>query len=121
MNTAAELGAEGERAAVKWLREHGFLIVDTNWRAGRYELDIVAERGERLHFVEVKLRRAGGLTVPEEAMTRTKSAALIRAANAYIEQHAVEAECQIDLIAVDRTDDGETALRYIPEAVEMRW
>ena len=69
-------GAEGEEAAVAWLRTNGFLIVDRNWRMGRYELDIVASRHDRIHFVEVKLRGAGGLTSPEEALTPAKRRAL---------------------------------------------
>ncbi len=77
MSMTGELGAAGEELAVGWLRAHGFLIMDRNWRMGRYELDIVAARGERVHFVEVKLRRAGGLTQPEEAMTAAKGRALL--------------------------------------------
>ena len=57
MSRTGELGAAGEELAVAWLRAHGFIIMDRNWRMGRYELDIVAARGDRVHFVEVKLRR----------------------------------------------------------------
>ena len=85
MSRTGELGAAGEELAVAWLRAHGFIIMDRNWRMGRYELDIVAARGDRVHFVEVKLRREGGLTRPEEAMTPAKGRALLRAANCYIE------------------------------------
>ena len=101
MSRTGELGAAGEELAVAWLRAHGFIIMDRNWRMGRYELDIVAARGDRVHFVEVKLRREGGLTRPEEAMTPAKGRALLRAANCYIETCGVMLDCQIDLIAVE--------------------
>lgn len=114
-------GAEGEEAAVRWLRAHGFLIVDRNWRMGRYELDIVATRHDRLHIVEVKLRGAGGLTTPEEALTPAKQRALLRAANLYIETMGIRLDCQIDLAAVDRLPDGTLDVRYIPDAVPNRW
>ena len=114
-------GAEGEEAAVGWLRAHGFLIMDRNWRMGRYELDIVASRHDRLHFVEVKLRGAGGLTTPEEALTPAKQRALLRAANLYIETMGVQLDCQIDLAAVYRLPDGTLSVRYIPDAVPNRW
>lgn len=88
---------------------------------GRYELDIVASRHDRIHFVEVKLRGAGGLTSPEEALTPAKRRALLRAANLYIETMGVRLDCQIDLVAVDRMPDGSLAVRYIPDAVEDHW
>jgi len=40
-----------------------------------------------VHFIEVKTRRAGGLTTPEEAITPRKFASLRRAAEAYMAQH----------------------------------
>ena len=119
--TAARLGAEGERAATEWLRAHGFLIMDRNWRMGRYELDIVASHGDTIHFVEVKLRRAGGVTAPEEAMTAAKERALLHAANAYIEAFGITLDCQIDLIAIDYAPDDSYSLRYIPNAAALRW
>lgn len=121
MTKAGELGAAGERVAVEWLRAHGFIIMDRNWRNGRYELDIVACRGDMIHFVEVKLRRQGGLTTPEEAMTPAKERALLRAANTYIELHGITLDCRIDLIAVDYTPEGATTVRYVPNAVTVRW
>lgn len=121
MSKTSDIGAAGERAAVEWLRVHRFIIMDTNWRLGRYEIDIVASRGDRVHFVEVKLRKAGGLTTPEEAMTPVKCKALLRAANLYIEQYNVTLDCQIDLVAIDYTDDGRISVRYVPDAVNPKW
>ncbi len=121
MNRSALTGQRGEAAAAEWLRRHGYLIVERNWRCGRHEIDIVADEGDRLHLVEVKCRRAGGLTLPEDALTPAKSRALLKAANAYIEMHAVGTDVQIDLIAVDDMPDGSTEVRFYPEAVRPKW
>ena len=50
------IGARGEEIATEWLRARGYMIVSRNWRDGRYEVDIIAQRGFSLHFVEVKTR-----------------------------------------------------------------
>lgn len=117
----ANIGKLGEKAAMKWLRERGYLIRDLNWRNGRYELDIVAERWETIHFVEVKSRKAGGFTTPEQAMTRDKVAALMKAVRSYLAQHHVEGDWQIDLVAVDVYPDASVEIRLIERAVEFRW
>lgn len=121
MSLTLEIGARAESAAVEWLRRKGFLIMDTNWRSGRYELDIVAQKGDTVHFVEVKCRRAGGLTTPEEAVTPSKAKSLMRAANDYISIHGLDVDCSIDLIAADMMPDGSFEIRYIPGAVQPRW
>ena len=56
---ATRIGNRGEEAAVEWLRERGYYIVERNWRAGRYELDIIAQRWDTLHIIEVKTRHEG--------------------------------------------------------------
>lgn len=121
MALTLERGAEAERAAAEWLRRQGFLIMDTNWRSGRYELDIVASKGDTVHFVEVKCRKTGSLTSPEDAMTGSKAKFLMRAANDYISIHGIEQDCSIDLIAADLMPDGTIEIRYIPGAVQPRW
>ena len=118
---SADTGRRGEQAAVDYLRRAGYAILERNWRSGRYELDIVARRWDVLHFVEVKTRRAEGLTTPEEALTPRKFAALRRAAEAYMAQHRVELEPQFDLAAVDLLPDGTLSVRFRERAMECSW
>ncbi len=118
---AAEIGAIGEAAAIAFLRKQGFVIRDHNWRSGRYELDIVAERWGVIHFVEVKSRKAGGWNIPEEAITPQKARALSRAAAAYLGIYCQRCEHQIDLVAIDMEEDRVVELRYIENAVLSSW
>lgn len=120
MGRTQEIGAGAERVAAEWLLEQGFRLLHTNWREGRYELDIVAEKGDTLHFVEVKCRRRGALTSPEEAVTAAKFAALQKAAAAYIARYGVDLEPQFDAIAVEYDAHGYN-IRYIPQAMVPRW
>lgn len=122
MTTTAQTGARGERAVAEWLRGLGYELCDMNWRQGRYELDIVALRGDTLHLVEVKTRRAGGLTTPEEAITPQKMRALHRAAQCYLaDGRWAGYEIQFDLAAVECHTDGRLEIRYIERAIEWGW
>ena len=121
MGTTAETGRMGERAAAEFLRRAGYEICALNWRSGRYELDIVARKGDFVHFVEVKTRRADGLTPPEAAVTPQKFRALTRAALRYMACTGEEREAQFELIAVEVMPGGETEVRLIPQAMEYNW
>lgn len=121
MSETSRLGAVGEELAVEWLCSNGFSIIARNWRSGHYELDIVASKCGTVHFVEVKLRRKGGLTCPEDALSHAKKQALLNAANRYIVSHDITSDCQIDVIAVDYEGGGHGDVRYIPDITVTGW
>ena len=119
--SSRRIGQRGEEIAARFLLSEGFDLLHRNWRSGRYELDIVARKEGVLHIVEVKSRKADGLTAPEEAMTRKKFNALFRAAQQYVALYRIDADTQFDLIAVDLLPDSTHRLRYIPNAMVPRW
>lgn len=119
--TAAETGRAGERAATDHLRRAGYDIQALNWRQGIYEIDIVARRGDVLHFVEVKTRQAGALTPPEAALTRRKLHALSRAAGCYLAATGWEGEVQFDLARVVVAADGSIGVELIENTLEHNW
>lgn len=117
MATTRETGAAGEQAAARWLEGNGFQVLARNWRAGRYELDIVARGPEgEIHFVEVKSRKPGSLTSPEDAITPAKFRSLLTAAREWLSRHEPNAESRFDLIAVQGSE-----VRYIPDAMTPSW
>lgn len=121
MITKAETGRRGEDIAVSYLRQNGYLICATNWRQGRYEIDIVAQKAGVVHFVEVKTRSALSLAPPEQAVTKTKISAMHRAASAYLAKYRVTGEVEFDLLAVDIFPDNTYDVRFIPNIAEFGW
>lgn len=115
------LGRSGERLAGMWLEERGYRIVGRNWRCLYGELDLIAEEGGELVFVEVKTRRGERMGAPEEAITRVKRRRLVVSALAYLEAHSMEERpYRIDVVAVDLAPGGKLlGVRHYPRCIEM--
>lgn len=100
MATHNDKGKEGERIARQYLSDHGYLILESNWRFGHLEADIIAYKDNLVVFVEVKTRSTDWYGAPEEFVDLKKRQAYIRLANAYIVQKNRPEEVRFDIIAV---------------------
>ena len=49
-----KIGEIGENIAEKFLMKHGFSILDRNYTKKWGEIDIVAEKSDKIYFIEVK-------------------------------------------------------------------
>jgi putative endonuclease len=82
------LGAAGEARAARHLEAAGYRILARNARAAGVELDLVAQRGDLLVFVEVKTRTSDAFGGAEAAVDARKQARLARGAAAWLREHA---------------------------------
>jgi putative endonuclease len=85
--TPTRRGSSAERRAAWHYRLRGYRILDTNAWAGGNELDVVARRGRRLVFVEVKEKGGDGFGDPAEMVGLEKQNRLRRAAEAWLARH----------------------------------
>jgi len=95
-----ETGNKGETIAVNYLLEKGFEILERNWRFVHLELDIVASKDKKIHFVEVKTRRTKKYGHPEESITSKKMNHLKRAAESYLDIYPQWEQIQFDVISI---------------------
>lgn len=95
-----DLGKKGEEMALGYLRKNGYRIRDTNWRFGKNEIDIIADKNNFLVIVEVKTKKSNYFSEPEASVTKKKQGFLIRAANAYIKWNNINLETRFDIIAI---------------------
>ena len=96
-----KFGALGEEAAADLLRSGGYRIVARNHRCPRGEIDLIAEKGELLVFVEVRTRATGAFGGPEETVNQRKQRRVIAAARDYLAQRRGPAKAaRFDVIAV---------------------
>ncbi len=80
-------GNEGEQLAVEHLERAGYVIRDRNVLCRRGELDVVAEKGELLAFVEVRMRSTAVWGDPSMTVTFAKQRKVVLAAYEYCQRH----------------------------------
>lgn len=113
------LGDLGERLAVQHLLAKGYRIRERNFRVREGEIDIVAERGDLLAFVEVRCRRGNAMGTAGESLTLAKRRRLLGLAEAYGQARGgLPGERRIDVIALDFGSGGRLlSLDHIEGAV----
>ena len=93
-------GSTGEAMAVQHITERGFSLLHQNWRYSHWEVDIIASKGNVLHFIEVKTRRTKKFGHPEEAVSKKKIQNLINASEEYLYQFPQWTRIQFDILAI---------------------
>lgn len=88
MNTT-DIGMHGESVAAKFLKKHGFRILEKNLHVSHNELDIIAKNKEYIIFVEVKTRSSDqtlntGFGSPASAVDKSKQSRTVTAARGYL-------------------------------------
>jgi len=120
-----DLGRLGEEAAIGHLKRSGYRIIARNVRNSYGELDAVAVEGGEIAFVEIRTRTDENLGSPEESMTPSKRAHIIRAALAWLQSKDWEDQpMRFDFVGVQFGADGEPEFNLIRSAFtgdDARW
>jgi putative endonuclease len=125
--TRKEVGALGESVAAEYLRRHGFALRDKNVARKTGELDLVAEREDTLHFVEVKTILTDEFPREENAsddydpslnLHEAKVRRVARTGEWYVLENGWEGDWQVDGVLVWlRRRDGMARVSYLPQIV----
>ena len=95
------LGKRGEDAAARFLANHGYTILERNYKCSFGEADIVAKSPGTLVFVEVKTRTDEDKGMPEEAITEAKRAKYEKIAISYLRNYdEVDISVRFDVIGI---------------------
>lgn len=97
---AQRAGKAGEDYTAGWLRRRGYTILARNWRCRWGEVDIIAQKGEVVAFVEVKARRPGAMVGPLTAVDRQKQKKLLRTAELWMMRSKCSLQPRMDVAAV---------------------
>ena len=116
------IGNIGEDIAVKWLvKNKNYNILDRNYSTGYGEIDIIAEDGKALVFIEVKFRNGTDFGYPYEAVNKNKQCRICKAALQYVQKKYNTADINIrfDVVEIIKKD-GVYYIRYTENAFEWR-
>lgn len=95
-------GHAAETAACAFLQAQGCTVIGRNWHCRYGEIDIIAEHGGTLLFVEVKFRQKPSFGGAACSITPAKLAKLLTAAELYLQQYPrPDAPCRVDAVLIE--------------------
>ena len=95
-------GREGETLAARFLEDKEYRILERNWRDASGEIDVIAQHGDTLIFVEVKTGKAGAFGPPETWVTEAKRRQIIKVAKEYLStQNIGDADVRFDVVGIE--------------------
>ena len=100
-------GFNAEALAADFLARHGVVILTQNLRCRSGEIDLVANDGGTLVFIEVKYRCSAGYGGAAASVNRTKQLRLIRCARFFLPRitqmffSSRMPQCRFDVIAIE--------------------
>jgi putative endonuclease len=96
------LGETGETLACEALEQRGYAIVERRYRTRFGEIDVIADDGGTVVFVEVKTRTDCTFSNPAESVTRQKQRRLVSMAEQYVACKRLDnTPCRFDVVTVD--------------------
>jgi putative endonuclease len=114
-----QFGELGERIAERWLRRHGWRVVQRRFRSGHRDIDLVVERDGTVAFVEVKARHGREFGDPVEAVNWSKQKELVRSAYVWIDRHGRPSDTyRFDVIGV-LVEGERVRIRHVPNAFSL--
>ena len=104
------MGAEAERRVAQFLTDkYAYRIVERNYRSRFGEVDIIAEEGDVLCFVEVRTRTSSRYGEALETVNAQKRRRISLSAHQYLVTRGLEHRaCRFDVVTVQ--DGGEPQL-----------
>ena len=100
MSYTKQTGNKGEDLAAAWIQDKGYNIIERNWRFKHWEVDIIANKENKLHFFEIKTRTSALFGHPEESIGKRKMQSLLRAAEEYQYMHPQWKLLQFDVLSI---------------------
>jgi putative endonuclease len=121
-----QLGFRGETIAARWLKLHGWTVIERRFRSGHRDIDLVVSREEDdpgrrvVAFVEVRTRLSTDFGTPAETVGWKKQRELARSARAWLASNRCSGdEYRFDVVGVV-IGEARVQIQYVPNAFWVR-
>ncbi len=117
------LGSYGEFLARQYLQGQGYRILEENFRNKLGEIDLIAQDGKIICFVEVKTRQSLDQGQPYEAVTPWKIRKLSQMAISYLKYkyHSLEIPSRFDVISIVQDKTSAPGIQHIKNAFDSTY
>ena len=115
----SSLGERGETAACGFLKDHGYEILEKNYKCKLGEIDVIARRQGRLAFIEIKTRTSTQFGTPQEAVDFRKQEKIFKVAQWYLkERKSLKSPVAFDVVAILWREGQSPEIRLVADAFE---
>jgi putative endonuclease len=113
------LGNKGEDLAVTFLKKKGYKIISRNYKNYIGQIDIIAQDGETVVFIEVKTRANDSFGCPFESVHKKKRQKLRNLALLYMKKTGEELPVRFDVLSIFCVENGNMEIDHIQDAFEV--
>ncbi len=118
--SSQSFGQQSEQLAERYLQRRGYTIMHRNYRVTQGEIDLVAQDGDTVVFVEVKARRNSSFGSPVLAVDARKQQRLTKAARHYLHRfHLGNRSCRFDVVSITQDASHDPNIELIQNAFEL--
>lgn len=108
MDRRRDTGAWGEEQAARYLKKHGYRVIERNFSCRFGEIDLIAADRHNLLFVEVKLRKSDAFARAAEFVDWRKQDRLRTTAELWLSRHETDLQPRFDVIEVYAPEGADT-------------
>ncbi|OGQ65929.1 MAG: YraN family protein [Deltaproteobacteria bacterium RIFCSPLOWO2_12_FULL_42_16] len=118
-NIRIDIGKRGETLAISFLKKNGYRIIESNFRCRYGEIDIVAQDGKTVAFIEVKTKTSNRFGSPTQAVDSRKQRQVSKTALAYISQKRLtNYSARFDVVGIN-IKGSNSEIELIKNAFEL--
>ena len=119
VNLRQILGSQGEATAARFLKRKGYTIIKKNYRCSYGEIDLIAQDGDTLVFVEVKTRTSQDFGGPAAAVNFRKQVQISKTAHNFLTELNSDTDARFDVVSILMEKNKERQIDHITNAFDF--